>query len=174
MYIPLGGNRKGIFKTIVHLFIVWLLTGIWHGAGYNFLIWGVLLFLIICIEKMWTGKFFNKHRILGHIYMAFLIPITWSVFAVNNLEQLKILLTRLFPFFGQGVWSIFRYDYLKYLGQYYLFFIAGMVLSTKLPYRLLKQIDKKIIVNILLSMILGCSLYCMYRGFDDPFLYFRF
>lgn len=174
VYIPLGGNRKGIFKTIVHLFIVWLLTGIWHGAGYNFLIWGVLLFLIICIEKMWTGKFFNKHRILGHIYMAFLIPITWSVFAVNNLEQLKILLTRLFPFFGQGVWSIFRYDYLKYLGQYYLFFIAGILLSTKLPYRLLKQIDKKIIVNILLSMILGCSLYCMYRGFDDPFLYFRF
>ena len=174
VYIPLGGNRKGIFRTIMNLLIGWLLTGIWHGAGYNFLLWGFVLFLIIVTEKLWTGKFFNKHRVIGHIYMLFLIPLTWSVFAVNDIRQLGVLFARLFPFFGQGVWSIFRYDYLKYLGQYYPFFIVGILLSTKLPYRLLKQIKNKIIISIFLAVILAGSLYCMYRGFDDPFLYFRF
>lgn len=158
----------------MNLLIVWLLTGIWHGAGYNFLLWGFILFLIILIEKLWTGKFFNKHRVIGHIYMLFLIPLTWSVFAVNDIGQLGVLFARLFPFFGQGIWSIFRYDYLKYLGQYYPFFIVGILLSTKLPYRLLKQIKNKIIISVFLAVILAGSLYCMYRGFDDPFLYFRF
>ena len=106
--------------------------------------------------------------------MVFLIPITWSIFAVSDMEQLGVLFTRMFPFFGQGVWSVFRYDYLKYLGEYYPFFIAGILLSTKLPYKLLKKTNSKIILGIFLTAILVGSLYCMYRGHDDPFLYFRF
>ena len=174
VYIPLGGNRKGIFKTAVNLLIVWLLTGLWHGAGYNFLLWGLILFLIILSEKLWTGRLLNKHRLLGHIYMVILIPLTWSVFAVNDITQLGVLFTRLFPFFGQGAWSVFRYDYLKYLGQYYPFFIAGILFSTTLPYKLLRKIKSKILLIALLSVILIGSLYCICRGFDDPFLYFRF
>ena len=77
-------------------------------------------------------------------------------------------------FFGKGAWSVFRYDYLKYLGQYYLFFIAGIFLSTTLPYKLLKKVKSKVLLTAFLLIILGGSLYCMYRGFDDPFLYFRF
>jgi alginate O-acetyltransferase complex protein AlgI len=106
--------------------------------------------------------------------MIFLIPLTWTVFAVNDITQLGILFTRLFPFFGKGAWSVFRYDYLKYLGQYYLFFIAGIFLSTTLPYKLLKKVKSKVLLTAFLLIILGGSLYCMYRGFDDPFLYFRF
>lgn len=174
VYIPLGGNRKGTLRTVINLLIVWLLTGIWHGAGYNFLFWGLLLFLIIFIEKFFIGKFLNMHRAIGHIYMAVLIPITWSVFAVSNMNQLRVLFTRLFPFFGQGVWSIFRYDYLKYLDEYYPFFIARILLSTKLPYKLLKKTKNKIVLGFLLTAIFVSSLYCMYCGLDDPFLYFRF
>lgn len=174
VYIPLGGNKNGIMKNVTSLLIVWLLTGIWHGAGYNFLLWGLLLFLIILIEKFLIGKFLSTYRALGHIYMVFLIPITWSIFAVSDMEQLGVLFTRMFPFFGQGVWSVFRYDYLKYLGEYYPFFIAGILLSTKLPYKLLKKTNSKIILGIFLTAILVGSLYCMYRGLDDPFLYFRF
>lgn len=174
VYIPLGGNRKGMARTILNLFVVWMLTGLWHGAGYNFLLWGFLLFVIILSEKLFTGEFLNAHPAIGHIYMAFLIPLTWSVFAVTDIEQLGILFTRLFPFFGQGVWSVFRYDYLKYLQEYYLFFIVAFILSAKLPYRLLKRIKNKVVIVLLLSVILGASLYCMYRGLDDPFLYFRF
>ena len=174
VYIPLGGNRKGTLRTIINLLIVWLLTGIWHGAGYNFLLWGFVLFLIITSEKRWTGKFLCDHRAIGHIYMVFLVPVTWAVFAVNDIGQLGVLFTRLFPFFGQGVWSVFRHDYLKYLGQYYPFFIAGTILSSKAPYRLLRRVKNRKIICVFLFAVLSASLYCMYRGFDDPFLYFRF
>lgn len=174
VYIPLGGNRCGKLRTILHLFLVWILTGVWHGAGYNFLLWGFFLFVIILIEKMWIGRYLNQHPILGHLYMILLIPLSWSIFAVNDLGEWKILLTRLFPFFGQGIWSMFRHDYWKYLCQYYPFFLVGILFSTKLPYRWLKKITKKGILFLLLTGIAAASLYCMYRGFDDPFLYFRF
>ena len=174
VYIPLGGNRCGTARTLLNLLIVWLLTGIWHGAGYNFILWGFLLFVIIMIEKLFIGRYLSEHAFLGHIYMMILIPLTWAVFAVSDMDQLRLLFTRLFPFFGQGMWSIFRYDYLKYLGQYYPFFIAGILFSTKLPYRLLERIKKPAVTFLLTLAILIASLYCMYRGFDDPFLYFRF
>lgn len=174
VYIPLGGSRKGAARTIFNLLIVWLLTGIWHGAGYNFILWGLLLFFILVIEKFFIGKYLNAHPTIGHIYMILLIPLSWAVFAVTDFSQLGVLFTRLFPFFGQGVWSIFKYDYLKYLSQYYPFLIIGVLLSTKLPYKLLKKIKSKAVIVVFLAAILLGSLYCMYRGLDDPFLYFRF
>lgn len=174
VYIPLGGSRNGTDRTILNLLIVWLLTGIWHGAGYNFILWGLLLFFILVIEKFFIGKYLNAHPTLGHIYMILLIPLSWAVFAVTDFSQLGVLFTRLFPFFGQGVWSIFKYDYLKYLGQYYPFLIIGVLFSTKLPYKLLKRVKSKVVIVVFLAAILLGSLYCMYRGLDDPFLYFRF
>ena len=174
VYIPLGGNRDGRIATIRNLLIVWLLTGVWHGAGYNFVLWGTVLFLIITAEKLFIGRFMNRVPIAGHIYMAVLIPLTWAIFAIEDVGQLGIFFTRLFPFFGQGVWSVFRYDYLKYLSLYYPFFIAGILFSTKLPYRILERIKSRIVIRSMLAVILFASVYCMYRGFDDPFLYFRF
>lgn len=174
VYIPLGGNRKGTLKTVRNLFAVWLLTGIWHGAGYNFILWGITLFVILLIEKFFTGKYLNRHPILGHCYMILLIPLSWTVFAVSDMSSLATLWTRLFPFFGQGVWSEFRYDYLKYLKEYYPFFLAGTLLSTKLPYKLLKKIKQPIVIIVMLAVVLAAGIYCMYKGFDDPFLYFRF
>lgn len=174
VYIPLGGNRKGKTKTALNLLAVWLMTGIWHGAGYNFLLWGFVIFLIILAEKRLYGKYLTSHPILGRIYMIILIPITWTVFAVGDLNRLGVLLSRMFPFFGQSMWSVFRYDYLKYLGQYYPFFIAGILLSTKLPYLLLKKMRSRVLTAVFLSAVFLASLYCMYRGLDDPFLYFRF
>lgn len=174
VYIPLGGNRNGKLAMVRNLLIVWLLTGIWHGAGYNFVLWGSVLFLILMIEKFAIGKYLNNTPIVGHIYMILLIPLTWAIFAIEDIGQLGIFFTRLFPFFGQGVWSIFRYDYLKYLNQYYPFFIVGILFSTKLPYRILKRIKNRTVIWLILAVIFIASVYCMYRGFDDPFLYFRF
>lgn len=173
VYIPLGGNRKGTLRTIRNLLIVWLLTGIWHGAGYNFLLWGLMLFLIIVVEKYFIGDFLSRHAFIGHLYMLLLIPLSWSVFAIEDVSQMKIFFTRLFPFFEQGPWSVFEYDYLKYLSLYYPFFIAGILFSTKLPYRILKR-AKRPFMYVIIMIILCASVYCMYQGFDDPFLYFRF
>lgn len=174
VYIPLGGNKNGNIATIRNLLVVWLLTGIWHGAGYNFILWGFVLFLIITLEKFVYGKYLKKHPALGHIYMAILIPVTWAIFAVSDISQLSVLFTRLFPFFGSGPWSVFRYDYLKYLSDYYGFFIAGFILSFKFPYEKLKKIKNKAVIAIFLAAVFSFSVYCMYKGFDDPFLYFRF
>lgn len=174
VYVPLGGNRKGTRKMIFNLLAVWCLTGIWHGAGYNFILWGLFLFAVITTEKLFTKKFLNRHRIIGHIYMLVLIPIMWSVFAVNNIHELGTLFSRLFPFFSQKIFSVFRYDYLKYLYEYYPFLICGALFSSKLPYRLLKKIKNKAVIALFLIVILFASIYCMYKGFDDPFLYFRF
>ena len=174
VYIPLGGNRKGKCFTVRNLLIVWTLTGIWHGAGYNFILWGIVLFLILFIEKFFIGHFLNDVPIVGHIYMFLVIPLTWAIFAIDDIQQLGLFFTRLFPFFGQGMWSIFQYDYLKYLKLYYPFFIAGIVLSTKIPFDFIKQMKNKKMIWILLFIIFSASVYCMYRGLDDPFLYYRF
>lgn len=174
LYIPLGGNRNGKIDTVRNLLIVWLLTGLWHGAGYNFILWGAVLFIIILLEKFCIGKFLNKKPAFAHLYMMILIPITWAIFAIENIGQLGVFLTRLFPFFGQGVWSTFRYDYIKYLNLYYPFMIAGILFSTRLPYNILKRIKSRPFICLILLAIFGASIYCIYRGFDDPFLYFRF
>lgn len=174
VYIPLGGNRCSKARNLFNLLFVWLLTGIWHGAGYNFLLWGFILFLLIATEKYLTGKFLNSHPAIGHIYMLLIIPLTWAVFAVSDMRELGILFTRLFPFFGTGALSVFKYDYLKYLKEYYPFFIASILFSTRLPYKLLERIRNSVLVPILLLAIFSASIYCMYKGFDDPFLYFRF
>ncbi len=173
VYIPLGGNQT---HPIRNLFLVWVFTGLWHGASYTFLLWGLVLFLIIVLEKYFLGKKLKKAPVLAHVYMLVLIPLTWAIFAIDDLSQLGLFFTRLFPFFGEGPWSIFRYDYVKYLGQYWYFFIAAILFSTKLPFLLLKRIAKKskIVTGILLFAIFIGSVYCMYRGLDDPFLYFRF
>lgn len=174
VYIPLGGNRCSKARNLFNLLFVWLLTGIWHGAGYNFLLWGFILFLLIATEKYLTGKFLNSHPAIGHIYMLLIIPLTWAVFAVSDMRELGVLFTRLFPFFGTGALSVFKYDYLKYLKEYYPFFIASILFSTRLPYKLLERIRNSVLVPILLLAIFFASIYCMYKGFDDPFLYFRF
>lgn len=174
VYIPLGGNRCSKARNLFNLLFVWFLTGIWHGAGYNFLLWGFILFLLIATEKYLTGKFLNSHPAIGHIYMLLIIPLMWAVFAVSDMRELGVLFTRLFPFFGTGALSVFKYDYLKYLKEYYPFLIASILFSTRLPYKLLERIRNSVIVPILLLAIFFASIYCMYKGFDDPFLYFRF
>ena len=175
VYIPLGGNKGSKINVIRNLFIVWMLTGIWHGAGYNYILWGFVLFCLITIEKIFIGKYLNKSPILGHLYMILCIPLSWMVFAINEITDLKIFFTRLFPFFGQGVWSVFRYDYLKYLKIYSPFLVVALLLCTRLPFKLLDKIrEKKWRVWIILAVILIASVYCMYRGLDDPFLYFIF
>lgn len=174
VYIPLGGNRSGKIATIRNLLIVWLLTGLWHGAGYNFILWGIAVFIIIIAEKNFLGKFLNKNPIIGHIYMFLLIPLTWAIFAIDDIKLLGVFFSRLFPFFGQGMWSIFRYDYLKYLKLYYPFFIAGILFSTKLPFNIFKKIKNPVAVGIIVLAIFGACIYCIYKGFNDPFLYFRF
>ena len=174
VYIPLGGNRRGSLRTVINLGIVWILTGFWHGASWNFILWGVGLFLIITIEKFLTKKFFDDHRLIGHIYMILLIPLSWLIFAVTDLSQIAVYFQKLFPFIAGNPEPIFPHDYLKYLSIYAKFFVAGIVCSTPLPGLLFKKFKKSIVMTIILLAIFWFSVYCMYIGLNDPFLYWRF
>ena len=174
VYIPLGGSRNGFFRTVCNLLIVWLLTGLWHGAGYNFLLWGLSLFCAILMEKLFYGDFLNRHPAIGHLYMLVLIPLSWVLFAADSLPDAMVFFGRLFALPPNGFFSIFRTDYLKYLDIYGVYLLIGFLFSTRIPYRLLQKTKCKFVIGVLLGLILAASVYCMWRGMDDPFLYFRF
>ena len=173
VYIPLGGNRNGKMRTILNLLVVWLLTGIWHGAGYNFVIWGLTVFILIVIEKNGLKKLLDKNKIIGHLYMLFMIPLMWSIFANTDINQLITLIKKLFGFIpGNAV--IFKEDYIKYLGQYWWLLLLCTIFSTPAPGNLLRKIANSIWELIILILVFCLVAYCLYKGMDDPFLYFQF
>lgn len=175
VYIPLGGNRHGKWITVRNLLVVWLLTGFWHGASWNFILWGFVLFVLLFLEKLGMEKFFTKYPAAGHLYMLFAIPLTWMIFAITDLSQIGIYIQRLFPFLNQaGEFAYFAGDYIKYGGIYAVSMIAGLIFMTRVPRKIYDRWkDSPVSAVILLLVFWGC-VYCMVRGMDDPFLYFRF
>ena len=176
VYIPLGGNRKGKARQFFNLLIVWLLTGLWHGANWNFLFWGLLLFLIISVEKAGLLKVLERWKILGHLYMCFLIPVSWAVFAITDPVMLQVYFLKLFPFIGgTGNQSVVFYgDFEKYIGMYGIGLAAGVICCTGLVEKIFMKWRNKFWMSLLLLIIFGAAVYCMYRGLNDPFLYYRF
>lgn len=174
IYFPLGGSRTTIPQTVRNSLIVWAFTGLWHGASWNFIIWGLVLFGILMLEKFCGVKnFMEKYRPIGHIYMILLIPLSWLLFAITDFSQLGEYFLRLIHISSEeGV--VFEKDYVKYLGIYGKYFIAGILFSTKLPEIIYKKIKNSYIGIAVLLTIFWLSVYCMYQGMDDPFLYFRF
>lgn len=174
IYFPLGGSRTTTLKIVRNSFIVWAFTGLWHGASWNFIIWGLVLFGILMLEKFCGVKaFMEKYRIAGHIYMILLIPLSWLLFAITDFSQLGEYFLRLIHVSSEdGV--VFEQDYIKYLGIYGKYFIAGILFSTKLPELAYKKIKDSWFGIALLLVVFWFSVYCMYQGMDDPFLYFRF
>ena len=174
VYIPLGGNRGGFAKTVRNMFVVWLLTGLWHGASWNFVLWGLLLFVLLFVEKAGLGKVLERHKALGHIYMILWIPLSWLVFVITDLSQLGIYLQKLFPFYGSTGTVLFQGDYLKYGKTYGIYLVLGILFATGVQEKLLKKNKNRLWVILLLLALFWASVYCMYLGMDDPFLYFRF
>lgn len=87
VYIPLGGNRKGTFRTYINLSIVFLITGIWHGAAWNFIIWGIYNGFFILVERIGFKKYLDRHKILGNLYTLFIVLIGWVIFRANGLKN---------------------------------------------------------------------------------------
>lgn len=175
VYIPLGGNRKGRLSTFRNMFIVWMLTGFWHGASWNFVLWGLILFVLLSIEKLGLLPVLERWRPLGHVYMFFAIMLTWLVFALTDLGQLSIYAGRLFPFLENRTDLIYYAgDFAKYGRQYAVSLVAGLIFMTDWPRRIYDRYRESLwTAAILLAVFWGC-VYCMKIGMDDPFLYFRF
>lgn len=174
VYFPLGGSRGAKSRTILNLFTVWMLTSLWHGIDWNFLLWGGSIFILISIEKLWTGEWLKKHRVVGRCYVAAVVPFMWLTFNISDFQEFCIYLKKMIPIFGTTGSVVFVNDYLKYLAIYWPFFLAGFFFLTKFSENLLKKYHDHIVMKLFLTIIFSLSVYCMYQGLNDPFLYFRF
>ncbi len=173
VYIPLGGSRKGNGRTICNLLVVWALTGLWHGAAWNFVLWGIVFFLLISLEKRTFGKWLEKSLVLGHVYTVLLIPVTWVIFAITDMGQLAGYLGNLFGYHREGI-LVGTTQLVRYLKEYGALIIACVIFVTPLPVNLYwKWKDRWFVVLILLG-IFWCSVREIVLGSNNPFLYFRF
>ena len=174
VYIPLGGNRGGKLKTVRNLFIVWILTGIWHGCRLTFIIWGLTTFVLIASEKLFLQKLLDKSRVLSVVYMFLFINISWIIFSIEDMAGIKIYLLRMFPVSGGASAYINHVDYLDALKRYGVFIIAGIILSTPVGEKLYKKYGNTYVMAGVLLVIFWICIYRMATSAANPFLYFRF
>ena len=180
VYIPLGGNRDGKYKQIRNILIVWLLTGIWHGANWTFLIWGLLFGIILIIEKIWLNKFMEKlPSFIRRIYVLFIVMILFIIFSSDNMS---VALTNIKGLFGMNG-EAFVNDYtLHYLKSYLPVLIIALLGSTPFIKILIDKLRKNKYVNniinilepILIVVILVVVTSYLIDNSYNPFLYFRF
>lgn len=168
LYFPLGGSRKGYWRTILNLFVVWAATGLWHGASWNFVFWGLYFFVLLVIEKSFLLKYLNSSRLLAAVYMLALIPMSWAIFAITDLGSLSVFFGRMFSF---G----FSDDWLYYLRNYGVTFVAAAVFSTPCFKPLYNKICRNQPASILFfGLVLVVSVAYLVDATYNPFLYFRF
>ena len=158
---------------IFNLLVVWLATGLWHGAHLNFLLWGLGLFVILTVEKLWLKKYLDRWPVLGHLYMLMLIPLSWAVFSVSDLGQLGAYFGRLLPLFSHTA-AAYPLDFLKYGKTYGVFLVLGLVCSTSLPAYLYRRLKGTWAGAVILAVLFWLCLFCLSKGMNDPFMYFRF
>ena len=171
VYIPLGGNRKGLPRQIVNLLIVWFLTGLWHGAGWNFVLWGLYFFVLLVIEKLFLLKLLKKlPAVFGHIYTLLAVLISWAIFANDNFTSLKTFFAALF-----GANGAYSSDFIYYLKSYAVILLIGALFSTDYPKKLFKRItDSKTVKIIIAAVLIALSVLMLIGDSFNPFLYFRF
>ena len=175
LYIPLGGNRVSKSRLLLNLMIVWAATGIWHGASWNFLLWGLYYGVLLVVEKFFLKKCLDRAPVwLRHVYALFFILIGWALFAVEDFAQLGPYLAAMFGFAGGGLWNT---DFLYYLASYLPIMAIAVLASTPLGKRLWDKLGEKprqIALPILMvAVLLICTCYLVDATYN-PFLYFRF
>lgn len=175
VYFPLGGSRCSRIKLTRNLFVVWVLTGIWHGSTLNFLVWGLFLFLLVLLEKKGIIDFITENPVLSRIYMFFAVIFSWLLFKLPTLSDVGIYLSRMFGFFGKVPEEVYALDWLKYAKSTGVLIVISLFFITPLPRRVYEKIKNKpyIVVPILLA-VFWYSVYLAVCGANDPFLYNNF
>ncbi len=186
VYIPLGGNRKGLKLQMRNIAVVWLLTGIWHGASWNFLIWGVYFGVLLILEKfLWLG-FLKKHKIFSHVYTIFLVWISWAIFAFDNMAQGVQYIKAMFGLTGAGFVST---ETLYLLLSYAVMLVVLILAATPYPKMLAAKLMDKLeglkaqkagrVVSAVLQCVFVAAVFIISTAYlvdatYNPFLYFRF
>lgn len=181
VYIPLGGSRRGTIRTIINIVVVWALTGIWHGAEWNFMLWGVYFGILLIIEKFILKNLLTKTpAVIKHIYVCVLVMIGWVIFSFEKLSDIAVYIKGMFHFE-----NFIDNKALFLIGEYKVILILAMLFSVPVIPFIKRKIDENIKNRILLNAIyifitivfivlLILSIAMIISESYNPFLYFRF
>ena len=179
VYIPLGGNRVSKLKWVRNIIVVWFLTGFWHGAGWNFIVWGLYFVIFLTAEKTTVGKFVVKTPVLNHIYTLFFIIISFVIFDAVNMSEAFSYIKAMLGFSGAPLVSD---EFIYYIKEYAVVLAVGLIGATPLVKKVVIKLNEtkgvKAIVGIsepivLVALLVLVTAYLVDGSFN-PFLYFRF
>ena len=179
VYIPLGGSRKGNLRTYINLFIVWFLTGFWHGASWTFIAWGLYFGILIALEKAFLNKILSKiYMPIRHLYLIIVVIIGWIFFRADNFSYAFNYIKCLFGINGNGLYDNFT---LMYFNDYIYIIIVSIIFSTPIVRIISTKLNKfknnhiyYILKSIIFMSIFISVLIKLVNSTYNPFLYFRF
>ena len=178
VYIPMGGNRVAPVRRYFNILVVWILTGLWHGADWNFVLWGLFFAVFLIMEKGFLLKPLQKLPVLSHLYTLLLVAVSFVIFDSAGLSEAATHLGRMF---GAGGIPLVTGEALYYLGSYAVTFIIAMIGATPFPTRMAKQLSEgkggkalSILAPAALVLVLAVVTAYLVDGSFNPFLYFRF
>lgn len=180
VYIPLGGNRVSTLKHIRNILVVWMLTGLWHGASWNFIIWGIYFGVILIIEKYYLNKVLEKlPRVIRNIYAMFIVMISFIIFSSDDISSALVAIKGLFSFNSLKLSNDFIIYYIR---SYGVILIGGLVLCTPLIKNVINKLRENKILNYIINifevsilvLVLVVITSMLIDSSYNPFLYFRF
>ena len=174
LYIPLGGNRRGLPRQLLNILVVWALTGLWHGANWTFLLWGLYYAIFLLLEKVFLLKKLDTLPILGHFYTVIVAICGWVIFQLDSVKEVAVFYKAMFGFGEAGFISDMDVFYGK---SYLLMLVIAIVASTPLLRNFYKRIPAKIqsvMTPIMIFAVLIVSTAYLVDATYNPFLYFRF
>ncbi len=179
VYIPLGGSRVGKFRNYLNILIVWMITGLWHGASWNFVFWGLYFACFLVIEKIFLLSFLKKHKLLGLFYTNILVVISFVIFNQTTVSGIYKFLTSMF---GLHHLPFSNLETIYYLKNYFIVFIVSILCSTPIIRYFIQKLNQNKMIHkifeivepiIYISLLLLCTSYIIDESYN-PFLYFRF
>ncbi|MCR4618287.1 MAG: MBOAT family protein [Lachnospiraceae bacterium] len=173
IYIPMGGSKKGVLRNILNLLVVWIITGIWHGFGLNFLIWSIMLFAFIVLEKFTFVGRITKVKGLRNVYFIFIIVVSWVVFAISDTSTLLDYLKCMFFIPIEGAMPATNM-FMRFIRTYWYLLVGGVFFMTPVPRILYKKYSEKWWAVFVLTAMFALSVFFILKGNGNVFMYYNF
>jgi alginate O-acetyltransferase complex protein AlgI len=174
IYIPLGGNRVSTLRWILNIAIVWFTTGLWHGAAWNFVLWGVYFGVLLVLEKLFLKKLLSFLKGVNHIIVMFLIMISWVIFNSSSVDQIAVFIQRMVFVQAYDINSLIELNF----GNYWPFYVLGLIFSVPIIPWLDTQFKTSTLYNffkkcVVLALFVLCIIFLIDSSYN-PFIYFKF